>query len=54
MDHMSQAIIHGIRDALASQRTPNSVAPKTAAEFEAMFSPFEQRMLLLLRALETT
>ncbi|KAF8806664.1 hypothetical protein BYT27DRAFT_7101482 [Phlegmacium glaucopus] len=49
-----QAIVHGVRDALASPQTTSKEAPKTAAEFEAMFSPFEQRISLLLRALETT
>jgi hypothetical protein len=51
---LNQCIIHGIRDALASPQTTQNVAPKTAAEFEAMFSSFEQQLMLLLRALETT
>lgn len=49
-----QAITRGVCDALASPQTTSNAAPKTAAEFEAMFSPFEQRISLLLRALETT
>ena len=53
-DPALQAIIHGVHDALANPQTTASAAPKTAAEFEAMFSPFEQQILLLIRALETT
>ena len=49
-----QAIIHGVCDALASPQTMPNASPKTAAEFEEMFSPFEQRISLLLRALEGT
>lgn len=56
-DVLNQRIIDGVRDALASPQItgtgiPNP-APKTAAEFEALFSPFEQRILLLLHALES-
>ena len=56
-NELNQCIIHGVRDALASRQTnetmPNA-APKTAAEFEALFSPFEQQILLLLHTLEST
>lgn len=51
---LNQCIIHGVHDALASPHSAPNVAPKTAAEFEAMFSPFEQQILRLLRTLETT
>jgi hypothetical protein len=59
-NELDQHIIHGVRDALAAnpQTTgmrPNaSAAPKTAAEFDALFSPFEQQILLLLHTLEST
>lgn len=48
-----QAIIQGVCDALASPQTISNTAPRTAAEFEAMFSPFEQKILHLLHALES-
>jgi hypothetical protein len=31
-----------------------TAAPNTATEFEALFSPFEQQISLLLRTLEST
>ena len=54
---LNKYIIHGVRDALASPQTMPGMptaAPKTAAEFEALFSPFEQQISLLLRTLEST
>jgi hypothetical protein len=56
MSLLNRCIIQGVRDALAVPQPtmPNTTTPKTAAEFEAMFSPFEQQILLLLRTLETT
>lgn len=57
-NELNQCIIHGVRDALASSQTksglPSSAAPKTAAEFKALFSPFEQKISLLLHTLEST
>ena len=56
-NELNQHIIHGVRDALASTQTTvmtNEAAPKTAADFEALFSPFEKKMLLLLHTLEST
>jgi hypothetical protein len=55
-NELNQCIIHGVRDALASpqsQIVPNA-APKTAAEFEALFSPFGEQISLLLHTLEST
>jgi hypothetical protein len=51
---LNQCIIHGVRDALASPQTTTNVAPKTAAEFEASFSPFEQQISRLLHTLVST
>jgi hypothetical protein len=57
---LNQRIIHGVRDALASTDSettamPNApAAPKTAADFEALFSPFEKQMVLLIHTLEST
>lgn len=56
-NELNQRIIHGVRDALASPQTMSNAAPpppKTAAEFEALFSPFEKQILLLLHTLEST
>ena len=53
-NELNQCIVHGVRDALASPQTMPTTAPKTAAEFEALFSPFEQQMSNLLRTLEST
>lgn len=54
VNELNQRIIHGVRDALASPQTTPNAAPKTAAEFEALFSPFEQQISLLLHTLEST
>ena len=53
-EFLNQCIIHGVRDALASSQSTPSMPPKTAAEFEAFFSPFEQQISLLLHTLEST
>ena len=57
-NELNQCIIHGVRDALASSQTmpgmPSAAAPKTAAEFKALFSPFEQQISLLLHTLESS
>lgn len=57
-NELNNYIIHGVRDALASPQTmpgiPPTAAPKTAAEFDALFSPFEQQISLLLHTLEST
>ena len=56
-NELNQRIIHGVRDALASPQTmpgiPNA-GPTTAAEFEALFSPFENQISLLLHTLGST
>lgn len=53
-NELNQSIIRGVRDALASPQTMPTTAPKTAAEFETLFSPFEQQISHLLRTLEST
>jgi hypothetical protein len=56
-NELNNYIIHGVRDALASPQTMPGMptaAPNTATEFEALFSPFEQQISLLLRTLEST
>jgi hypothetical protein len=55
-NELNQRIIHGVRDALAAstQTTAMQNAPKTAADFEALFSPFEKQILLLHHTLEST
>lgn len=56
-NELNQCIINGVRDALASPQTMYGMptaAPKTAAEFDALFSPFEQQISLLLHTLEST
>ena len=52
-NELNQHIIHGVRDALARPQTMPPSAPKTAAEFEALYSPFEQQISLLLHTLES-
>jgi hypothetical protein len=55
-NELIQCIIHGVRDARALASSPGmpTTAPKTAAEFEALFSPFEQQISLLFHTLEST
>ena len=56
-NELNNYIIHGVRDALASPQSMSGMstaaAPKTAAEFETLFSPFEQQISLLLHTLES-
>ncbi|KAF8959938.1 hypothetical protein BDZ97DRAFT_1761090 [Flammula alnicola] len=48
------AIMHGVADAVASPAAPSEKLPINAAEFNAMFAPYENRLSQLMRALESS
>ncbi|KAF8911615.1 hypothetical protein CPB84DRAFT_1762381 [Gymnopilus junonius] len=53
---LQEAIIQGVADAVASPAltTPPDVLPSNAAEFNAMFAPYEKQLSQLMRALESS
>jgi hypothetical protein len=47
---LETAIVQGVRDAVAKPPTAPMPLPKSAAEFNAMFAPYEDNLAQLYRA----